>query len=381
MAKHAVLSPSGGTMWMVCGPSARLNKAAGNSTSTWADEGTLAHRISEYLVKFRLRRLAKFKFEQLMAECRKSKYYTKGLYSYCDIFADYVIQQYNRFPNAVLLIEEKVDLSGYIPEGFGSVDYVILSGNLAVIIDLKFGKGVEVSAKDNTQQKIYTLGVLVVAEHIFRITKVEIHIYQPRIDNIDVWEVESSKIVKWGKEELTPKALIAFEGKGEFVAGPHCKFCKVKARCRALFEYAATVTNKMTPPHQISDDDLADILDRMKVIKDWLYAVNEYALNLALNKGKQLPGYKVVRGRADRKFTNEQKVIDLLEQKGFSGVTETSLLGITALEAKIGKRAFEKYVAPHLEKGDGRPTLVPLSDKRTAFNSLASAKEDFKEFF
>lgn len=382
---HAVLSPSAASRWLTCTPSARLEHRFPDTESDFAEEGTLAHSLAELLIYEKLA-LADDAWAFDMADVHDSPFYNDEMYDYCDTYASYVVEQFNAAQaitkDAKIFLETKVDLTEYVPEGFGTIDVQIITDGTLTIIDLKYGKGVPVSATENKQLFLYALGCLNEYDFLYDIKKVRTVIYQPRLDNISEYEISVNDLRQWANKELKPKADLAFKGEGEFIPGAHCRFCKAKSVCKALAEENLQLAKyDFADEPTLSDSEIADILNRADQFKNWINAVEEYALKQAI-EGKAWPGYKLVEGRSVRKYVNELAIAEKLLEKGFKqeDFISAKLKGITELEKLLGKGTFSLYLSDHIVKPPGKPCLVPASDKRPEYNSLATAIEDFADF-
>lgn len=377
---HAVLSPSAASRWLACAPSARLEEKFPDKAGSFAEEGTLAHEFGEAILKNKSKELKARSFSKRISELSESKYYTQELQSYAENYADFVWSKYlaakKADPLAKLRIEEKIDLTSYVPEGFGTGDAVIIANGVMEIIDLKYGKGVKVSAEGNKQMMSYALGALDMFGFIYDVRAVRMSIYQPRLDNISEWEMPLSDLLLWGEKELKPGAEKAFKGEGEYVAGNHCKFCKAKAQCKALADYNLSLSKyDFADPVLLGNEDIADILQRADQFKSWLTSIEEFALQSAL-EGKRFPGFKLVEGRSIRKYSDETKIAEVLCENGFdeNQIYDKKLKTITAMEKLVTKATFNALCAPFVIKPEGKPTLVPDSDLRPEYNS---AENDF----
>jgi len=381
---HALLGPSGASRWMACTPSARLEEKFPDKTSEAAEEGTTAHELGEILLRTFTKEYTKRRSNSLLKKLKESKYYNNEMQDAIDNYAAFIVERFEaakeRTPDAVLLIEQKLDLTEYIPESFGTGDCVIIADGTLDIIDLKYGKGVMVSCENNKQMRLYGLGALREFDFMYDIDTVRMTIYQPRLDNISSSEISVAELEEWAREELTPKAQLAWEGKGEFVPGDHCGFCKARVQCRALAEFNLELAkHEFADPELLSDEEIAEILDKAAQFKKWIGSIETYALTEAVDNGKQWPGYKLVEGRSNRVYSDQDAVAQALTD---AGIEETiiytrSLLGITAMEKAITKKTFETILGDLVIKPQGKPTLVPASDKRPAWNSYESAVNDF----
>lgn len=383
-ADHAILSPSGASRWLACTPSARLEQQFPNSSSAAAAEGTLAHALGELMILHK--HFGVGNYAERLAEIQAHELYNEDMHSHIEDYSNFVMEQYNtakgHTKDAVLLLEQKLDLTAFIPEGFGTGDVVIIADHTLDFTDLKYGKGVPVSAHENKQMMLYALGALHEFGYMYNIKKVRMTIYQPRLDSISTYELTVEELMDWAHNELKPKAQLAFAGEGEYAPGDACRFCRAKAVCRAHADYNLQLAKyDFMDPQLLSDDEIADILTRADNFTKWLSAVSEHALAEAVNNGKRWPGYKLVEGRSNRAYTDTDAILNVLTTKaGFdaSKVTEPlKLLPITKLEKAISKAAFEKHVNQFVVKPPGKPALVPASDKRPEYNSTEGAALDF----
>lgn len=384
MKTHAVLSPSGASRWLSCTPSARLEQDFPDRAGEAAREGTLAHDLGETILKYKLGLITENEYDRYLFAINEDELYTSAMYDHADEYSVFVLERYSeaqvRTKDALIFLEQKLNLTDYVPEGFGTGDAVIIADGILDIIDLKYGKGVQVSAENNKQMMLYSLGALREFDFMYDIKTVRMTIHQPRIDNYSSWEMSVKDLKKWAVDVLTPLANLAFNGEGEFNAGDHCRFCRAKAVCKANAVYNLQLAKyDFENPALLTDDEVADILNRMDGFNTWLKAVDEYALHEAVNNEKKWPGYKLVEGRSNRKYSDESSVATKLLQAGFAEglIYKKELLGITAMEKAVGKKQFTTLVNDFLVKPKGKPTLAPITDKRPEFNSTESAVKDF----
>lgn len=376
---HALLSASSAHRWLNCTPAPHLEAQYPDSESDAAAEGTAAHELAEY----KLRNLAG-EHSELVGE---SDWFNEEMDDYTDQYADHVMAELDRAqqdsPAAFLAIEQRLDFSHLVPEGFGTGDALIVGDGTMTIIDLKYGKGVEVSAENNPQMRLYALSALNQFGMIYNIQQVRMVIFQPRLNNISVDEVTVDDLVTWADEVVKPRAKLAMAGEGELNPGTWCQFCRHAPNCPALatqhFDVLPAGNKPLEPaapnPDTLTDDQIAQILTHASAIKKWLTAVEKHALDQA-NNGHAYPGLKLVEGRSVRKYTDEDKVAAAVEELG-EDPWERKLLGITAMTKKLGKKRFDGTVGPLLHKPAGKPTLVPESDKRPALQ-VATAGTVFK---
>jgi len=382
---HAVLSASGAARWLACTPSARLEEGLPDTTSAAAAEGTLAHAIGELLIARDAGKISKVDYAFKVTPLINDSLYTPAMMGHLEDYAAFVLERYSAAQaatkDAILEQEIEADYSRYVPEGKGTLDNSIIADGTLEIIDLKFGKGVEVSAENNPQMKLYALGALEKYDWLYTIDRVKMTIYQPRIDNFSTWVITVKDLREWAEGELKQKADLAFKGDGDFVPGKHCQFCKVRATCRANAAYQTDIARTdFLEPVLLSDADIADILTRAAQFENWLKAVKDYALNAAVKEGRKFPGLKLVEGRSNRVYADPVKIADVLTADGWTeaDIFEKKLLGVTAMQGVLSKKVFDNLVGPYIIKPPGKPTLVPDSDKRAELNSLDAVRADFE---
>ena len=377
MSTHAFLSPSASHRWLMCPPSAKLNAALPDQTSPYAKQGTDAHELCAYLVEKALGHDVKDPTENL-------DYYDEEMQMCAEGYAEFVMQELElarqTCPDTEVLIEQKVDFSKWVEGGKGTADCILLSDGTAEIIDYKNGLGVMVSSESeefggNPQLMCYSLGVIDMFDGIYNIDTIRMAIYQPRRDNLSIYEMSKADLLKWADEVLAPTAALAMKGEGEFKAGSHCQFCKCKATCRKRAEFNLEMAQyDFAMPDTLEDHEVEAILMKVDQLTSWADDVKEYALNQAL-QGKEYENFKVVEGRSVRKYTDEDAVAFAVKDAGFDPY-EKKLLGITAMTSLLGKKKFEDLLGGMIMKPPGKPTLVPKSDKRPAMKN--TAQEDFK---
>ena len=371
---HAVLSASSSHRWLNCPPSARLCEAYEDKGSDYAAEGTDAHALCEFRLKQALGIPAENPIENL-------SWYNEEMEDCAAGYAAYVVELLETAKQTcsdpVVMIEQRVDFSRWVQEGFGTADCILIADGVLNIVDYKHGKGVEVSAEGNTQLSLYSLGALEIFDGIYDIDRVCVHIFQPRKSNVVSSMMDKIDLYEWADTELTEKAQLAYEGQGSFSCGEWCRFCKAKAECRERADVnLALARYEFQSPALLDDEEIADILGKVDALTAWAADVKEYALQQAVS-GKEWTGWKLVEGRSNRKYTNDAVVAAAVESAGFDPY-ERKVLGITAMQKLLGKSRFEELLAPYIEKPQGKPTLVPESDKRPAMNT---AKSDFMEEF
>lgn len=379
MGAHALLSPSSASRWLNCTAAPHLEADMPDVSSGFAVEGTLAHAYCAKKLKTFLGLPTDLEDKEIAT---LAEYHTGEMDEYTDTYASIVIEKYNAAravtPDAQLLVETRLDFSEHIPDSFGTADAIIIADGTMDVIDFKYGKGVSVSAFKNPQMQIYALGAYDKFSFEYRIDRVRMTIIQPRIDNLSDYELSVSDLMAWTDEVLTPRAQEAFSGQGTQTPGEWCRFCKVKSRCRALADQSLKTALEKPDPRLLNPQELADVLPKLETIKIWLTGIEEYALHTALS-GTAVPGWKVVEGRSTRKITNPTAVSDVLSCAGIGRdliYKPQELLSITELEKLVGKKQFAALCAQWISKPQGKPTLVPESDKRQAINTV---EDDFAD--
>lgn len=382
---HAVLGASSAHRWMNCPGSVALNAAVPDKTSSYAQEGTLAHLLAENMINYNLGRMTKKEFNKIFAEIKENELYNQEMQECIEGYVNTVWELMNeakaRTPDAQLLTEQRLDFSGYVPDGFGTGDVVIVCDGLVHIIDLKYGKGVEVSAESNPQLMLYGLGALTAYDLLYSVDTVKMTIIQPRLDNVSSYEMYAGDLDFWGESVVKPKAAAAMEEDAPCNAGEWCRFCKVKANCRERAEKNLELAKyEFQDPRLLSDEEIGSILKRAAEVAEWAGDIKSYAQTEAIENGKKWAGWKLVEGKSNRKYKDELAVAKALTDAGYEEAIlyERKLLGITAMEKVVGKKNFTKLLGDLVIKPTGAPTLVEESDKRPELKSAESAKEDFK---
>lgn len=377
MANHAFLSASASHRWLACPPSAKLCAEVEEQESPYAQQGTDAHELCQYLVE-------KAMGWEVSDPTSKLEWYDAEMQECAEGYCSFVMEQIARAkehcPDPLICIEQKLDYSRWVQDGFGTGDCVIVADDTLHIIDFKYGLGVLVTASGedgtgNSQLKCYALGALDTFGDLYDIKRIRLSIYQPRRAHVDTFELSTEELLKWADEVLAPTARLAYEGGGEFHAGEHCRFCKIKATCRKRAAYSLELAKyEFAEAPSLSSEEIGIILPQIEALISWAEDIKAYALEQAL-AGVHYPGFKLVEGRAVRKFSNEDQVIRTVCEAGFDPF-EKKLLGITAMQKLLGKNRFDELLSGLVEKPKGKPTLVPESDKRPA---VSSATLDFKE--
>jgi len=374
MAKHAVLSASSSDRWLHCPPSARLCENYEDKGSDYAAEGTDAHTLCEFRLKQALGIPVDDPIENL-------SWYNEEMEECAQGYAAYVVELVETAKQTCsdpwVCIEQRVDFSRWVKEGFGTADCIVIADGVMNICDYKHGQGVEVSAVGNPQMRLYALGALEIFDDICDIEEIRMTIYQPRKSNVSVDTIAKADLLRWADTELYDKAELAYAGQGDFNCGEWCRFCKAKAECRERAEAnLALASYDFEAPALLDDSEIADILGKVDALTAWASDVKEFALQQAIS-GKEWAGWKLVEGRSNRKYTSEAAVAATVEGAGYDPY-ERKVMGVTAMQKMLGKSRFEELLAPYIEKPQGKPTLVPETDKRPAMNT---AKNDFMEEF
>jgi len=369
---HAILSASSSDRWLHCPPSARLCESYDDKGSNYAAEGTDAHALCEFKLRQALGMEATDPTENL-------KWFNEEMSDCATGYAAYVLEQVEAAKQTctdpVVLIEQRVDFSRWVESSFGTADCIIIADGTLQIIDYKHGLGVLVSAEENPQMQCYALGALELFDGIYDINSVRMTIYQPRRNNVSTYEISKDELYRWADEVLKPTADLAFAGDGNFLCGEWCGFCKAKHECRARADANMELARyDFKLPPLLTDEEVEEILVRADDLVTWAADIKEYALQQAIS-GKKWNGWKLVEGRSNRRYTNETAVAGVITDAGFDPY-EHKVLGVTAMQKLLGKSRFDELLASYIEKPQGKPTLVPESDKRPAMNT---AKNDFME--
>lgn len=371
---HALLSASSAHRWLACPASAVAAEAYPNEQTEFTREGTLAHEVAEVVAR-----------EQLRPETGRDGFAPEVTQEMLDCAAGYrdYIQEQTKSDSAAVLLEQRVDFSPWVPDGFGTCDCIILQDDTMTVIDYKYGQGVPVSAEGNPQLRLYALGALNDYGIAVDVQKVEMHIYQPRINNVSADTITAAELLEWAEKIVKPIAQKAAKGKGGYSAGPHCRFCPHAGRCRELTktctEFVETHDLRVAVP-VLAPHEVADVLRMLPLISLWAKRVNAQALDTLLGGGT-IPGYKVVEGKqGNRQWLDELKVAEALHAAGYKpeDITETKLLSPAAMDKAIGKKRAAELLDALIYRTSGVPTIVPETDKRPAYDPLAEAKKDFE---
>lgn len=375
--KHALLGASSSARWLVCTPSARLEAMFPDEQSPYAAEGTIAHDLAESILRHKLEGKKAPKLDDYSTEM------IEAVNRYVDICEEKVNESRARSSDAEAMIEARLDFSRWVPDGFGTGDMVIVADGILEVIDLKYGKGVPVSAIENTQMRLYALGAYDINEFLYDIKSVRMTIVQPRLDSISTDEMALEELLDWG-EEIKPIAQRAFRGEGECTPCDYCNFCKARHTCRALADTCLTAFYKDGGKlnQLLTDSEVSDILAMKDLITKWIKGVYDFAYEKALAGEKQWPGFKLVEGTSRRTITDPDAAAQTLLDNGYKEkdiFKPRELEGITNLQKVLGKKGVAKYLEAYIDKPEGKPTLVPDSDKRPAINTVETMMNEFDD--
>lgn len=375
--KHALLGASSSARWLVCTPSARLEAMFPDEQSPYAAEGTVAHDLAESILRHKLEGKKAPKLDDYSTEM------IEAVNRYVDICEEKVNEARARSSDAEAMIEARLDFSRWVPEGFGTGDMVIVADGILEVIDLKYGKGVPVSAVENTQMRLYALGAYDVNEFLYDVKSVRLTIVQPRLDSVSTDEMTLEELLDWG-EEIKPIAQRAFHGEGDCTPCDYCNFCKARHTCRALADTCLTAFYKDGGKlnQLLTDSEVSDILAMKDLITKWIKGVYDFAYEKALAGEKQWPGFKLVEGTSRRTITDPDAAAQTLLDNGYKEMDifkPRELEGITNLQKVLGKKGVAKYLEAYIDKPEGKPTLVPDSDKRPAINTVETMMNEFDD--
>ena len=376
---HATLSPSSAKRWCECPPSARLNQKYvdkfGEKSSEFAAEGTKAHALAELKLRKETKEINDFLFKTEVSNLGEI---SVEMDSATDEYVNIVLAEYYRIkkldPSAVLCVEQKLDMSEWVPSCFGTSDAVVVSDVGLIVVDMKYGKGVPVSAIGNYQMRIYALGAYHEFHDLYNFKQVKYIIVQPRLNSVSEETIEVSDLLAWADAEIREAAQLAWKGEGEFKAGEHCRFCNVKAICREnVLNSLSVIQNMFDSPDVLSDKKIGDLLPFLDSAEEWIKDVKAYAYSQAL-QGTRWKGYKLVRGkRPPRSFTSESEVIDQLARAGYTEAqyaTKPKLKSVAELEKELHKSTFDALLGQFVRQGEGKLQLVPEDDPREAYSTF-----------
>lgn len=374
-SQHALLSASSAHRWMGCTPSARLEQEFEDHETEAAAEGSAAHALAEH----KLRKALKLRSHKPISQydCDEMDEHTTG---YVEFVMEALAEAKLKCPDPQVLIEQKLDFSCYVPDGFGTGDCLIVASPRLHVIDFKYGMGVLVDAYQNPQMMLYALGALRIFDCLYDITEVAMTIYQPRRENVSTWTISVDDLFDWAETTLKPKADLAYKGEGEYAPGSWCQFCKAAVKCRARAEAKLELARfEFAQPPLLSDAEIEEILCKLDDLTRWANEITAYAQDAAINHGKQWAGFKLVESRTNRKYTDEEAVARAAANAGYHDIYRKTLIPITEMERLMGKQTFKEVLGGLVIKPAGKPTLVPASDKRPAITTVG-ADHDFNEF-
>lgn len=365
--KHAVLSASSSYRWLNCPPSALECAKLPDTASEFARQGTDAHTLCEFKVKTALG-------QKLEDPTKSLTYFDEEMAECTDEYAQFVMERLAATKTVckdlLIMVEQRLDFSKWVPGGFGTGDCLIVADDTLTVIDYKHGLGVLVDAEKNPQMMCYALGALNLFDAIYDIKQITMTIFQPRRENISTYTLSKEELLNWADTVLKPTAELAARGDGEYKAGDHCRFCKIKTTCRKRAEYNLELAKyDFAMPSTLQDDEIEAVLAKADELVSWAGDIKDYALQQALS-GKTWNGWKLVEGRSNRRYVSEEAVAAKVEDAGFDPY-EKKLLGITAMTKQLGKKRFEELLSDLVEKPQGKPVLVPESDKRPAMHTAA----------
>lgn len=370
--KHALLSPSASHIWLSCPKSARLSEDIPDQETDYARQGTCAHNLCQY-------KLEKALGLETQDPTSTLEFHDNEMESCSNDYASFVIETLEELrktcKDPVVLIEQHLDFSQWVPEGHGYGDCILVADKTVHVIDYKHGEGILVEAQNNSQMMCYALGAINLLDELYDIDSVSMTIFQPRRQNVSTWTIPKQQLLEWAEKVLKPTADLAYKGEGSFCAGEHCRFCRARNTCRARAEYNLELARyDFAMPDTLDDSEISGILGKVDELVSWASDIKEYALKEALN-GKHYEGFKVVAGRSTRKYTDESQVATAVENAGFDPYEKT-LLGITAMTRLLGKKKFEDILGDLVFKAPGKPALVPETDKRPELNSAITDFND-----
>ena len=391
MTAHARLSASGAARWLACPPSVKLEENFPDTGSVYAAEGTLAHSVAELKVrKYAVEPMSTRTFNTRLNKLKKHELWQPEMDGYTDEYLDYIkAEMLSYATKPFVTVERRVDFSDVVPGGFGTADCLILAGNVLHVIDFKYGKGVLVEAEGNPQMRLYAYGAVRAYALLYSFDTVKMTIFQPRLKNISEAEISVDDLRHWAQEEVKPVALLADKGEGEYNPGPHCKFCRAKAECKARAEACMALVPAAEDWQEKSKgtvkaaglytpEELSEYLKKGALLKDWYSDICDHALTLCLN-GVDVPGYKAVNGRNSREFSDLDAAFGVLTANGVDEAVlyERRPLTLAQAEKVVGAKTFKELVGAYILTKPGKPTLVPASDKRQAITNEVKAADVF----
>lgn len=384
MMAHALLGASSAHRWLHCTKSARLEEQFPDTTSDAAKEGTLAHTLAEAKVRnyFHKADFSKRKLNGLIKKLREDASWQDEMDGYTDEYLDYIKKAALAFGSEPsVMLEKRVDYSNYAPGGFGTADCILLGGGTLHIIDFKYGKGVCVSAEENPQLSLYALGAYETYKILYPIKDIKMSIVQPRLDNISEWGCSLQELLGWG-EYVRARAALAWKGEGEFAPGEDtCRFCRVRAQCRARSDYNVKQAFDIGElPPLITPEEAGERLRALEDVVKYQKDLQAWALSECL-AGNAVPGWKAVEGRSIREWTDMDAAFKALKENDIDEAVlyEKKPLTLAQVEKVVGKKDFNEIAGTFVTRPPGKPALVREDDKRPAITNAMTAAEAFKE--
>ncbi|HFX3747648.1 TPA: DUF2800 domain-containing protein [Enterococcus faecium] len=370
--QHALLSASSSNRWIHCPPSVRLSEQFENKTSDFARQGTDAHTLCEY-------KLHKLLGDDVEDPTPSLEFYDEEMEQCAESYATFVMEEVAKArqttADPIVIVEQQLDFSRFVPDGFGTGDCLVIADGTLSVIDMKYGLGILVDAYQNPQMMCYALGALELFDGIYDIQEVKMTIFQPRRENVSTYTLPKEELLQWANEVLAPAAQLAYKGEGEYQCGKWCGFCPAKNKCRARAEQNLELAKyEFKKPDLLEDDEIEVILEKVDDLVSWSNDIKEYALKLTLD-GKQWANHKLVEGRSTRKYSNDNNVAAAVIKAGYDPY-DKKLLGVTAMTKTLGKAKFDELLSDYIIKPPGKLTLVTNDDKRQAV-TINNVNEEF----
>lgn len=385
MAKHAKLSPSGASRWLTCTAAPALEAGFKDKPSEFAEEGTFAHELAELESGFALDLITKSTYTRRLNKLKKDSWFSQDMHDFTKDYANYIKETFlasqEKCEDCFAELEVKLDLTDYVPEGFGTADCIIVADETLNVIDFKYGKGVKVSAENNSQMKLYALGALAAYGVIYDITQIRMTIVQPRLNSVEVAELSAKDLIDWGENTVRPNARKAYDGEGEYAPSESaCRFCKAAGACRARADMMIGLFDENPEPKLLTADEAGKILLKASGMKAWLTALEATVFD-GISAGELVEDWKIVEGRSNRKYADEDKVAAQLKKAGYEDdkIFTKKLITITAVEKLLGKKNAGEILKGLIIKPKGAPTLAEISDKREALNLTEETLKAFNE--
>lgn len=366
---HAKLSASGAHRWMPCPGSVRLEENFPDTTSEFAEYGTAGHDLGETC---------------LIHDTDPSDYIGDE-FNNIEVDEEMAVAvdkyvEYVRCLPGYKMYEKRVDYSPWVPDGFGTSDAICIHGDTVYVVDLKMGQGVQVYAEGNPQAMLYALGTYnMYQDFMVDCERIVMVIVQPRLDHISEHEISIEELLEFGETARECAKAVEQDDAALVPGKKQCQFCKAKGSCKALAEYSfnmamegfedlsEVVNDELDErnPDLLTNEEIAALIPNLGLLEKFVSAVRSQARTIML-EGGEIPGYKLVAGRSDRKWQDEGKVERALKRLKFKNadVFTTKLISPAQAEKLLGKghSLLERYVV----KPKGNPTMAPQSDKREA---------------